>query len=140
MQVSMQAEHDVLRGIAREFAAILDGPLPEDMTYASKMRIEFSRLFRAHIASEREYAQHCLMGAGKPVRMLVEDHFRRFSQLYFDYSSHVHHWRAEDIRDDWQGYGRAVRALQTRFYEMLEWEEKEVLPALAQAEKDAFLP
>lgn len=130
MQNPMGAEHDALRRMVREFAALLDAPMPEDMTHIQKMRMEFSRLFRSHIAAERDYAQHRLASADKAVHKLMESYSRCFHELYFDYSHHVHHWPADRIRADWWGYGKDVRSLQRRFLHLLEWEDAEILPAL----------
>ncbi|MGE4429879.1 MAG: hypothetical protein AB7E05_03945 [Sphingobium sp.] len=131
MQNPLGAEHDALRKIMREFGILLDAPLPDDMAHIQKIRMEFSRLFRGHIVAERDYAQHCLTSADKAVHKLMEAHARCFHELYFDYSHHVHHWPTDRIREDWWGYGQSVRALQRRLLDLLAWEDREILPALA---------
>lgn len=130
----MGAEHDALRKIGRELVALLDGPQPEGLTHIQKMRMEFSQKFRNHIAAEQDYIRTCLLTAGEAVHKQMENHSRCFHALYFDYSHHVHHWPASRIMGDWQGYGRAVRALQQRLLHLLEWEDREILPALAACE------
>ncbi|GLT01574.1 hypothetical protein GCM10007897_29680 [Sphingobium jiangsuense] len=134
MQGTMRAEHDALRTMVREFAEFLNGPLPQDMADASKRRLEFSRLFRSHIVAERDYARACLQYADKSVHALMEEYSRAFHALYFDYSRHIQHWGLDRVREDWRGYGKAVGELRERFLKLMDWEDAEILPALAVTE------
>lgn len=140
MQTSLLAEHEALRRSARDLEAILAGPQPENLSQMTKMRIEFARLFRNHMAAEQDYAQTCLVSSGKAVRKEVEEHFHQIQQFYFDYSRHVHYWRVEQIRYNWRGYGQAVRFLRKRLFDLMGQEERELLPALALAEENLFVP
>jgi len=133
MQGTMRAEHDALRTMVREFAKFLNGPPPQDMTEASRRRLEFARLFRNHIVAERDYVLACLRHADKSVHALVEDYSRAFNALYFDYSRHIQHWRLDRVKEDWRGYGRAVGELRERFLKLMDREEAEIFPALAAA-------
>ncbi len=140
MQTSLLAEHEALRRSACALEELLVGPQPENLTQITKMRIEFARLFRSHMAAEQDYAQTCLVSSGKAARKEVEAHFHNMQQLYFDYSRHVHYWRIEHIREDWRGYAHAVRMLRKRLFDQMAEEEEKLLPALALAKEDLFVP
>jgi hypothetical protein len=138
MSLDLRAEHDGLRTMMREFAALLLASRP-DMAEIARRRIAFSQAYRRHVDCEAKAVRMAcstglIAGAGQAARI----HTDRVRELFLAYSAHVNHWTPGRIADDWAGYGKAVQGLQRTLHILMAWEEEKLhgmLTPVQQAER-----
>lgn len=126
----LHGDHDALRTILRGYSDLLYRGSADDLPIVTRRRVEFSGCFRNHIGAESQCIQTAMAVGSRPLKTLLEAYGAAFKELYFDYSAHVSLWRPHRISDDWPEYRAAVFALQRRLYDIMDWEEREIYPAL----------
>jgi predicted membrane chloride channel (bestrophin family) len=131
MHMELARDHDGLRGLMREFRALMDRARPEDMPEVARLRIAFSQSFRAHLAQEDAHVRDMQRWPqAAETQQIVRAHGRAMTALFLRYSDHIKAWTPAQIAADWAGYRQAVIALQNSLYERMEWEEAHLHPLL----------
>jgi len=112
-------DHAMLRRMMVDIAHLIESD-DADLSALTRIRIEFSRLFHVHVATERSFiSAHCDGSTFKT-------YDSRMRELTADYSAYVNAWTPPAIFADQQGYYSKTRALQQRLLAMMEWEERTV--------------
>ena len=123
----LRDNHDRLRTIMREYAAVL-AARPDDIRAALLgRRVDFSQIFSGHIAAERAAARIVL--SLDAVRAAEHE----MLALFRDYSAHIRAWTPALIEAEWPTYVAAVLALQVRLRRRFDWAERELFPRLRHA-------
>lgn len=132
MNQQLAQDHDGLRTIMRDFMTALDR---RDMADIARRRIEFSQLFRSHMARE-DNAVNTLRQGGNPSRDLpvAFEQSRAIVSLFLRYSDHLKRWTPAAIEADWTGYRHAVAQLQQALLDRMAWEEAQLHPLLPRAQ------
>ncbi|MDF0541341.1 hemerythrin domain-containing protein [Sphingobium sp. H39-3-25] len=129
MNRDLVADHDALRRMMREYAAMLDAGKPESMHDLSRQRIAFSQRFRAHMAAEYELVTAWSeVDASARVAQVTRTFSEGIRRIFMDYSQHIKDWTPDRIGADWAGYRRAVLGLQRQLADHMAWEERELHP------------
>ncbi|BBD97518.1 hypothetical protein SAMIE_1010190 [Sphingobium amiense] len=131
MKHQLAQDHGALRTIMRDFVQALDR---RDMPDIARRRIEFSQLFRSHMARE-DAAVNAMRRSETPTRDLQTacEHGRAVVSLFLRYSEHLKRWTPAQVEEDWAGYRRAVIELQNALMDRMAWEEAHLHPLLPRA-------
>lgn len=132
MKYQLAQDHGTLRTIMRDFVQALDR---RDMADIARRRIEFSQLFRSHMARE-DAAVNAMRRSETPTRDLQTacEHSRSVVALFLRYSEHLKRWTSVDVEADMAGYRQAVVELQNALLDRMAWEEAKLHPLLPRAD------
>jgi hypothetical protein len=124
----LQAAHGELETCIRELESITSDTFQEIAITAARMRIGAANADK-HFAV-REACAH-LFPVVEPheaeaLRQLQEDNWQRVKLT----SSHVRHWTAAAVADDWNGYCEAFRAIKTKVHDGIMAERRLLYPLL----------
>ncbi|MEC3911048.1 hypothetical protein U5A82_11380 [Sphingobium sp. CR2-8] len=129
MHRKLTQEHDDLRVAMRNFAYVMRTACNDDIPSIARLRIDFSQMFRAHMAQEDAMVTALRHSAISPqIDRTLRDHSRGVVALFLRYSDHIKYWTPVQIGKDWPGYRDAVLSLQNGLYERMEWEEQHLHP------------
>jgi len=131
MKYQLAQDHTALRTVMRNFVQALD---QRDIADIARRRIEFSQLFRGHMARE-DVTVNALRRSETPTRDLQTacDHSRATVSLFLRYSEHLKRWTSTAVEADWAGYRHAVVELQNAMLDRMAWEEVHLHPLLPRA-------
>jgi hypothetical protein len=124
----LQAAHGEIESCIRELETVTSDPFSEIAITAARMRIGAANAEK-HFAV-REACAH-LFPVVEPheaegLRQLQEDNWQRVKLT----SSHVRHWTAEAVADNWNGYCEAFRAIKTKVHDGIMAERLLLYPLL----------
>lgn len=122
--------HHCIRQAIEEFNLFLDNDGSEAADDLMRRRTEFTSFFKDHISLDHELVQRMAASGDPRIQPIAKAYSERFGKLYLDYNSHTRFWQPERVRNDPGGFKIAARALQQRLFDLMEWEEKEMVPAL----------
>lgn len=132
VKTALMGDHDGLRRMMREYAAMMGVVRPADLQELGRRRIAFSQLFRQHMGREDAMVQAVrLSGVGLAGERIMQEHRDRVMALFLRYSDHIKQWTPDQIDRDWGAYRSAVLALQQSLWALMEWEERYLHPLAA---------
>lgn len=118
----------------RDFVLLMNRDATADRVVLIQMRVDFSRVFRQHLATVDALVRTWRTDAADtPQVRIAQDCVATMRLLLCDYSAHLRRWTPRDIADDMTTYRRDVAALQRRLLDLMAREERDLVPLLMRA-------
>ena len=126
-------EHSKLRSLGAEMATLVANAEPCDLAELARCRWNVARSLHLHLAYEERHLFSRYETDPRPeVRLASAKARRRVDQLHALYKVHVERWNGKAIAAGWPHYQLAIRSMIARFIAMMDQEEAELFPLVAE--------